>query len=113
MTPRRVASISAQRSGERGRTISAASQHGQTHSGLRSSGLAATMDAMSGDDRLAGILGAIIDQYDAQPPDHRTRLLHLRMWQDEGFHDWGESLPAVTRDDLDDLHDEGFIDLDF
>ncbi len=66
------------------------------------------------DQRLASIFEAIVDAYDAQPAEHRRRLLHLRAgggW--EGFNGWGDDQPRVSRDDLDDLHDAGLIDLDF
>jgi len=65
------------------------------------------------DRRLTTIFAAIVDDYDAQRPEHRRRLLHLQRMSGEGFNGWGDDQPAVSRDDLDDLYDAGLIDLDF
>jgi hypothetical protein len=68
---------------------------------------------MSVDDRLAEIFGKIIETYDSQPPERRSRLMHHRSFQRETFIEWDETQPLVTRDDLDDLRAVGLIDIDF
>jgi hypothetical protein len=67
------------------------------------------------DERLASIFEAILDTYDAQPPDRRRRLLHHRSFHRETFLEWDDSndKPAVTQDDLDELSAVGLIDIDF
>ena len=63
--------------------------------------------------RLTEILEAIVDDYESQPPAERHPLLHIRAGGGaEGFNGWGDSQPAVTRDDLDYLHHGGLIELD-
>ena len=63
--------------------------------------------------RLVEILEAIVDTYDAPPPEQRRRLMHLRAGGgQEFFNEWGPDRPRATRDDLDELHDLGLIDLD-
>lgn len=68
------------------------------------------------DPRLTEILEGIIQAYDAPPAEHRQRLLYLSL-EETGFLQvsqevWGER-PRATRDDLDDLADYGFIDIDY
>jgi hypothetical protein len=64
---------------------------------------------------LASIFEAILDTYDAQPPDRRRRLLHHRSFHRESFIDWDDAddKPTVTEDDLDELSAFGLIDIDF
>jgi len=58
--------------------------------------------------RLVEILEAIVDTYDAPPPDQRRRLMHLRGGGGhEFFNEWGPGRLTVTRDDLDELHEAG------
>jgi hypothetical protein len=64
-------------------------------------------------DRLVDIFEKIIETYDSRPPERRSRLVHHRSFQRETFLEWDETQPLVTRDDLDELHDFGLIDLDF
>lgn len=65
------------------------------------------------DPRLVEILEAIVEAYEAPPPEHRQRLMHLRAGGGQQFFNgWDPERPAVTRDDLDELHDLGLIDLD-
>jgi hypothetical protein len=65
------------------------------------------------DERLVEIFTAIVASYDRQPPERRQRLTHHRTWDYERFLEWDQSMPAVTRDDLDELLDLGLIDIDF
>lgn len=65
------------------------------------------------DERLVRILSAIVESYDRQPPERRSRLTHHRTMDYERFLEWDDSMPTVTRDDIDELHDLGWIDLDY
>jgi hypothetical protein len=71
------------------------------------------MPGMGLEDRLTDIFAAIADEYDKRPEHRRERLLHLLSLGHQGFNGWDESLPQVTRDDLDELRDEGVIDIDY
>jgi len=65
------------------------------------------------DRRPTTIFAAIVDDYDAQRPERRRRLLHHpRTGGGEGFNGWGDARPAVGRDDLDDLYGAGLIGVD-
>lgn len=63
--------------------------------------------------RLTEILEAIVADYESRPPESRRPLLHVRAGGGtEGFDDWGDDQPVVTRDDLDYLWEGGVIDVD-
>lgn len=65
--------------------------------------------------RLAEIFEAIVDMYDAQPEEHRRRLIHRGgPGGREGFFrdGWPDDAPRVSQDDLDDLDALGLIDID-
>ena len=65
------------------------------------------------DPHLMSIFEAIVDDYDGQPPERRERLWHVRTFGEEGSNEWDSNQPRVSRDDLDDLHDAGLIDVDY
>lgn len=71
------------------------------------------MTSTTVDPRLVEILEAIVDEYDGQVPEERERLWHVRTMGWQGINGWGDDRPTVTRDDLDELHDFGLVDLDF
>lgn len=65
------------------------------------------------EDRLLAILAVIIEVYDAPDPEHRRPLLHLNSFSGPHFTPWAEGGPVVTRDEIDALADEGWIDVDY